>query len=239
MIDEPTLAERLRRTFDVVTTRALDGVAPAPVQFVETQMPKRPSRRGVLVLSGALIVVLVVGGIAWSASRHSARPQVAVSSDSTTTVTQPPPVAVAPLSSRIELPSETIVAGSTMHGTLIIENNTGAPVAQSRCPDDRWQVYITNGVAASGPAPDIAVIYKCDRNPPDLPVGETKLPFTFDASYDHCAPAADSYPPTPKCLPGDNIMPPLPAGDYRVEIKGSPYTGLPKPPVLTVHVVAG
>jgi hypothetical protein len=239
MIDEPTLEERLRRTFDAVTTRALDDVAPAPVHFVETQTPKRPSRRGVLVPSGALIVVLVTGGVVWSASRHSIRPHVAVSGDSTTTVTQLPPVASPPLSSRIELPSDTIVAGSKVHGTLVIENDSGAPVQQSRCPDDRlWGVYLVNAVASSGPPAYGGPGRLCDTTPPELSVGRTTLPFTFDASYNSCAPAGDSFPPTPKCLPG-NLMPPLPAGDYRVEVDHVPYPGVPKPPVLTVHVVAG
>ena len=138
----------------------------------------------------------------------------------------------------LEVSNSTVVAGTTVTVVLVIENATGKPIPQPPCHEsNQWQAFLTNGVAASGPLPTAAVGRACDRNDhTSLPTGETRLAFKTTATYFGCAPAADSYPPTPRCLPG-NRMPPLPAGPYRIETDSSPFIGVPKAAAVSVRVV--
>jgi hypothetical protein len=143
------------------------------------------------------------------------------------------------VTSRLEVESRTIKAGAPVRVFLVIDNRTGYPIRQPVCHSSTdWQAYLTNGHDASGPLP-VASGRLCDRTKPaeSVPIGESRVSYTTHATYFGCAPASDSYPPTPKCLqPGDR-MPPLPAGRYTIAVNESPYVGVPRPAALHAVIV--
>ncbi len=160
-------------------------------------------------------------------------------SPSTTTTARRPSTPRPTVTSHLQVASRTIEAGSAVRVTVVIENHTGRPIGQPAChTSTQWQAYLINGRDASGPLPT-ATALRCDPNMPadSLPVGETRVSFTTHATYFSCASAADSDPPTPRCLPGGS-MPPLPPGTYRIEVDASPYAGVPRPAALATVVVA-
>jgi len=133
-----------------------------------------------------------------------------------------------------------IKAGSAVRVVFIIENETGNAIRQPACHrSTEWQAYLTNGHDASGPLPTATVLQSCDRTKPleSVPTGESRLSYTTHATYFSCANAADSYPPTPKCLEPGGEMPPLPAGRYRIAVNASPYLGVPLPAALHAVIV--
>ena len=122
----------------------------------------------------------------------------------------------------------------------MIDNHSGQPIRQPVCHSaTEWQAYLTNGHDASGPLPTTTGTKLCDRTKPaqSVPTGESRLSYTTHATYFTCANAADSYPPTPRCLEPSGDMPPLPAGPYRIAVNASPYVGVPKPAALAAVIV--
>jgi hypothetical protein len=180
-----------------------------------------------------LLVALSLAGCSHSPGRARG------ASSSTTTAPSTPAVKPPRVTSHLEIASRTIKAGAPVRVSVVIENRTGRPVPQPVChASTEWQAYLTNGHDASGPLPTPTVV-RCDPNKPaePLPVGETRTSFTTRATYYSCANAADSYPPTPRCLEPSGEMPPLPAGTYRIEVNASPYVGVPKPAPLTTVIL--
>jgi hypothetical protein len=161
-------------------------------------------------------------------------------STSTTTPRAPRTAPPPSVTSHLEVASRTIKTGAAVQVFLVIDNRSGQPIPQPRCHrSTEWQAYLTNGHDASGPLPTPAVGERCDVSKPaaSVPMGESRVSYTTRATYSQCANAADSYPPTPRCLkPGDEL-PPLPAGRYRIAVSGSPYVGVPKPAPLDAMIV--
>jgi hypothetical protein len=144
------------------------------------------------------------------------------------------------VTAELEVVSRTIKAGSQVRVTVVIDNRTGDAIPQPACHSDHaWQAYLTNGHDASGPLPVAAIGFACDRSKPAaaVPVGESRLTFTTHATYFSCAQSADSYPPTPRCGKSNTWGPPLPAGQYRIEVTEPPYIGVPSPAPLSARIV--
>ena len=115
------------------------------------------------------------------------------------------------VSSRIDLPSGTLVSGASERGTLVIANHTGHPV--------HWdcaylEVQLTNAR------------WPLERHPTPcgptrtLPVGTTRLHFTLRASRAVCERSCTALPP----------------GTYRTQLLAAPP--FVHPPAVKVHVVA-
>jgi hypothetical protein len=129
---------------------------------------------------------------------------------------------------RIELPSDTIKAGTDEQGTLVIENGTGTAVSVS----DKngcalpWDVLLGNDKVHQ-PLVRTAI---CSAKKGLIPPGETRWTFRLSGSYVACV--------TGGSRPGNELPPcgPLPVGDYRAELVG--LTGVYAVPV-PVHGVAG
>jgi hypothetical protein len=190
----------------------------------------------------ACVLVAVVAALTLAGCRHSSG-QARPASPSTATSTTPP----RRVTSRLEVASRTIKAGSAVTVVLVIENDTGKPIPQPVCHRSTdWQAYLVGGHAISGPLPvasgpvaNRAMATRCDRTkrPDSVPTGESRLSYTTHATYFECAPAPDSYPPTPKCLQPDDEMPPLPPGRYTLTVNESPYVGVPKPQAILAVIV--
>jgi hypothetical protein len=133
----------------------------------------------------------------------------------------------ADLTTRIELPGATFVAGPTVTGTLVVDNNTGKPIT---LPTDAhgcqllWRIALTN---ASIP-PNTAFKAECYRPAKPLASGENRFPFTLVTTYITCTSVA-----------GSGGCPPLPPGRYTAVLVSS--TGVdpfPAPPPARVKLSA-
>jgi hypothetical protein len=178
---------------------------------------------------------LVLGLVTVAACSHGPSTATQARHTPTTPTTAPPDTTRGHVTAHLEVATHVVAAGATFRVVLIIENGTGKPIIQPLCNDpSRWQAFLANGAAASGPLAVPSVARRCQQH--NVPTGETRLAFTVNATYSECAPGADSSPPTPKCLPG-NRMPSLPVGQYRLDTNAAPYLGVPKAVPLNMRVV--
>jgi hypothetical protein len=164
----------------------------------------RPSMR-------LLIIASVLALCGCSASHHRSLP---------TPTTSPVP----PLTTRLELRRTVVVAGGTIAGALIVDNESGGPIHMPMCAG--WEVQIANDEVPA----QAAWVAKCGPGPV-LAAGRHQYPFTATATY-RCGPKP---PPTGPC--GDNGPPPLPSGDYRAVFVQIDMP-IPVPAPAPVRVVA-
>ena len=115
----------------------------------------------------------------------------------------------AKIRARVELPSQTMEAGSTMTGHVVVENDTGFPVRATQCHGYFAVVLTSPDVVAEGGFPACAEGIT-------FPVGESTYPVTIPATYLACTSGAPQGS-TPACL-ANNGPPPLPAGDYEAKL---------------------
>ncbi len=149
-----------------------------------------------------------------------------------TTITRPQRFSV-----RIELPTTSIVAGSTVTGHLVIVNNSGAPLrllsgGRQGCTP-KWAVVLANRKFPAG----FAFTSECGAKPLVVRRGMNRFPFELRASYSHCGGTGVQGAVKPACLPPPIVLPPLPADEYHAVFGGS-LPGLPKPASVPVRVTA-
>ena len=148
--------------------------------------------------------------------------------------TGPPPgagprtaVTQARVSVRVVLPSQTIMAGSSMAGHVLVGNQTGHALHVSGCLS-LFQVLLTS--RAYRPAAAWALCLQRFT----IPAGQTRYPVTVWASYNQCGQGGPRHG-IPACLPGGR-MPPLPPGTYRARLfQARPLAHVP--PAITVRVL--
>jgi hypothetical protein len=141
----------------------------------------------------------------------------------------PPPGA---LTTTIELPSTTLVAGSTVNGSLVVTNHTNETFNLTQGCRPNWVVGLQSGSVRFVPG----FTLECGGDPFFVPPGVSRLPFKLTVTYQGCS--MDPQAATadfPACISGDQ-MPPLPPGAYEaVLVSGT--SALSAPPV-DVQVVA-
>jgi hypothetical protein len=159
------------------------------------------------------VVAAVLFAAACSGGAHHASPSPTTSRRS---------VAARPaLVTRLALRSDSVVAGSPLLGTLVVDNETGAPIREPVC--GAWTVQLANH---SVPVQPISLM-KCGPGPV-FPIGVHHYAFSIPAIY--------PYGVGPPLGPDDG-PPPLAPGDYRaVFVQGA--MKLPAPAPVLVHVVA-
>jgi len=110
------------------------------------------------------------------------------------------------VTARIVLPVTAMAAGSTLSGTVIVENS-GAEFQVTSC-GDYFKLFLTNEHGLNKEAPRRL----CDTTSMTIPTGTSSYPVTLSASYEYC----DEVTGTGyfECLP-DGSPEPLPADDYR------------------------
>ena len=132
------------------------------------------------------------------------------------------------VTARIELPSTTMTAGSTMSGHVVVENNTGHEIraTESRLlPNRALRTPISRGM-----------LWPLCAVPFTIPVGESTYPVTVMAAYATCG--ATPGPDFPKCSATGPSQgpPPLPPGVYQATLfQSSPVVSLPPPIDITVE----
>ena len=197
----------------------------------------------IVIAIGVIAVVAATGNDDGDSASSPARehppttsaPASTTTSSSVASITEPaPPVAAPPtgdspasagsVTARIDLPSHTIAAGSTLSGAVIVENS--GPDLQVTTCGDAFVVVLTND----------SVQY---NNPPrnqclttmTIPTGTSRYPITISGSYASCDEIVGSD--YPSCLPGGGV-PQLPAGEYSSLVLQAPSSPVP----ISVETVA-
>jgi hypothetical protein len=111
----------------------------------------------------------------------------------------------ASLPARVILPSRTMMAGSSLSGYVLVDNNTGHAVHTYGC-GALFQVLLISSHYRT------PVAWLTCLQPFVIPVGESRYPAPVRASYSECSQGRPQRGFRP-CLPGGR-PPPLPPGDY-------------------------
>jgi hypothetical protein len=175
----------------------------------------------------ALVAVAIAGGAVWRYADQRDTIRVSASDP-----TNPLPGQDSAVTTRIEVP-ETIVSGSQVEGTIVIDNNTGADITIPAC-GPMWYIALTN----TSHGPDMGFAEPC-LPPLVIGVGQSRLPSAIATSFSGCVEAPNIGDNLQECVNGG--APPLPAGEYTAILVGNhkdPLPGIPTPASVTVRVVA-
>ena len=184
-----------------------------------------------------------------STTPTNARPAASSTATSTTVASSNARVHVS-----LDLPSPSIMSGKRVNATLVIQNDTGAPVSSDSCVPPGESVLGQIGLTTYPPpttpppttttsAPDAStsstglVISEGGCLGPThemVGVGTTRVPFVLEASSSLCQLAPAPQLQVDVCLPGGT---PLRPGTYYVSYDW--YGGNLPTPIITVSVVAG
>jgi hypothetical protein len=140
--------------------------------------------------------------------------------------TTPAPGQPPALSARVVLPSDTMPAGSSMTGQVLVNNNTGHAVHVAGCLA-LFQVVLASGTYRP------AVAWATCLQQFTIPVGQTRYRVTLRASYSQCS-QGRPRDGLGACLP-DGRMPPLPPGTYYARLFQARKL-VPVSPAVTVRV---
>ena len=201
---------------------------------------------------GALVVAAACGSSAKPASAPpvatttTGRAPASSSTTSTTDASQNPRVHVS-----LVLPAPGIVSGTQVHATLVIENDTGAPILSDACQPPGESV-LGQMQLTTYPPPTIPPPTTTTTRPPNAStsstvilgheggcvgpthvmagVGTSRVPFLLEASTSLCQLAPAAQLQVHACLPGGT---PLAPGTYYISYDW--YGRLPTP-TITVRV---
>mgnify|MGYP005814740029 CR=1 FL=1 len=213
----------------------------------------RPGRGRVLVAVAAGVVLLLVAGALLV--RRGGDEGVDDVED-VETVSPPETTVVEPLRARLELSATTVAAGTAIEGVVILDNDTGEAFEVDGC----GSLYAA-GLASDTMPASIAVPYCLSKLA--VPAGESRHPVSIPTTYLSCIRAEERAdvaanvddPETaatilaqPDCVvdpdtvppPGETIAyvpPPLPPGQYRVEVLAP--SGVPAPEPVDVTLTEG
>jgi hypothetical protein len=135
---------------------------------------------------------------------------------------------------RIEIPSRSLPAGTTMAGELIIDNSTGLPRSLNDANGCQTGYAIVLGNDQI--PPNALFTQACVHKPAAIPVGESRFPFILRATYPFCGAPVEGALRILLCLPGGG-PPPLPAGLYYATFVDN-GTHLPPPQPVAIRVSA-
>jgi hypothetical protein len=139
------------------------------------------------------------------------------------------------LSARLEFPVTTFTAGTTVHGTLIVENHTkyDVTVEKSGCKTT-WEVTLTNARVPNNLVNDLM----CSTGRTVFTPGTNRLPFDVITTYSTCT-EGNASPRIVRCLPNRG-EPLLPAGEYHavLDIFSEGERAFPSAPDVLVQLVA-
>lgn len=139
----------------------------------------------------------------------------------------PPPGA---LSTRIELPTRTLVSGSTVGGALVVTDHTDRSYNLTQGCRPYWAVGLQSATIPFNPA----VPAICGLSPFWIHPGDNRLPFTLAVRYQACSSGPSGAAMAP--CGGGGALPPLPPGRYQVVlVSGTPSLSAP---AVDVDVVA-
>lgn len=179
----------------------------------------------------SVVALTVLAGAAATASALTSPGPTSGSPSSLLTATSPPAGA---LTIRIRLPSTTLVAGATVHGTLVVTNHTHTTFNLTHGCRPHWGVGLGSSTIPFSPA----FTTECASAPLLVPPGVNRLPFTLFVTYLRCLMSGTgSTPDFPACVNG-NQMPPLPPGRYQAQLVSETPALSAAPVEVTVVAVA-
>ncbi|MEQ1699406.1 MAG: hypothetical protein ABMA25_04810 [Ilumatobacteraceae bacterium] len=210
----------------------LDVATELAATRVSTDAPLARGRQHRLlpVMVGIVCGVVVVAALA---ATNSTGPRTG-STESMPTTTN---TAAGQVTAHFEFTSNELVAGDTLDGWLVIDNDTGHDIdtRDDGCAP-KWGASLTN----AGVPPAAGFTWECLTDPAKSTItqGITRLPVAVSASYSECTRdpiASDSG--MLACLPPPaSSAPPLPAGEYQAVFVGN-LPGVPTPAPVAITVV--
>ena len=183
-------------------------------------MLRRGSAEGAVAVGLALLLAACTSG----GNPSSSPPTTARAIPATAQPTAPPVASSrpqAPLSARIVLPSNTMTAGSSISGQVIVDNNTGRAIHGGDCGSPFAVALGSDTVKPSVAWPQCLESFT-------VPTGQSSWPVTVTARYSECGGGIR------RCTNGR--PPSLPPGYYRAMLFQSPHL-VPSPTPITVHVM--
>lgn len=172
---------------------------------------------GLAVLAGAAVLASVLP------TAGCGRPAAAPGAPGPASAISRPPT----LSARLLLPSQTMAAGSSMTGQVLVENHTGHAIHTFGCLS-LFQVALASGSYL----PTVAWASCLQRF--TIPAGQARYRVTVTANYSQCSQSRPRHG-LRACLPGGR-MPPLPPGTYHARLyQARPLVRVP--PAITVRVM--
>ena len=140
------------------------------------------------------------------------------------------------LSSYLELPSPTFVAGSTVHGNLEIDNTTDHPITLERPGQCRIKWGVT--LVAPGGTAHMTFTQECSNGRTVLQPGVNRFPFVLSTIAAECRDVRSQGPGTAPLCGIDHNPPPLPPGRYEAVLVSSTPGLLPDAPRVTIQLTA-
>jgi hypothetical protein len=130
---------------------------------------------------------------------------------------------------QIELAPNEVTAGTTIHGQVVVTNNTGAAISATGC-QSLFQV------ALSSPTYTPQILWLSCAQTMSIPVGTSSYPVTIETRLLGCVHGPETHNSSefPLCVNGQ--APPLPAGDYEARLYQSPQV-VPDPDPVHVRVL--
>jgi hypothetical protein len=134
------------------------------------------------------------------------------------------------LTDRLVLQQTHVTAGTPIKGTLVVTYRGRVPINLSHGCRPSYTVVVTNHRLP----PEVAFASDCHVAPFIIRPGQNRLAVTVLTTYLSCSQvASQATSRRPACLPGLQIMPPLPPGRYEAVLVGA---GLPLPAPTPVPV---
>jgi hypothetical protein len=132
---------------------------------------------------------------------------------------------IAGITARLELPSKTMTAGSTLSATVVVRNTTAAEITAFGC---HYWFQVLLGDARYQPPVDWLA---CGPQPFPIPPGTSRYRTTIAAIYLSCSPSGSGD----RVCGRDGRPPPLPTGKYKARLYQSTAV-VPGPKPVMVRV---
>jgi hypothetical protein len=118
-----------------------------------------------------------------------------------------PPSTGTGITARLVFSKQTVESGGTLSGELVVDNETGQPVAFGGTCATLWAVTLRSESIPNAPA-----FYLPCKPTEKFSVGRTTFPFSVQANFNMCGPPG--LPGSPSCST-DGAPAPLPPGSYQ------------------------
>jgi hypothetical protein len=228
MIDEPTVAERVRRAYAAVASQISDPSDTEVPFHAGDGTPVRHTHR--VTVAVTVIVVLITFGTGVAVLHHrSSRPLVVTTPAPSTPLSVPAtrPRHAVPVIARVVLPSRTMITGSTVNAKVVIDNHTGHALTATGCLS-LFQIVLSNANVHQ------QILWPSCAQRFVIPTGTSSYPVKISVTYLQCSNTGRPQGTIPTCEHGP---PPLPQGDYQARLFQNGRVA-PTPPPVSVHVVA-
>jgi hypothetical protein len=208
--------------------RRLRDYRPEPtpdVMEIERRRSRRRRRRSVAGAAGVVVLAGAVIALALALTAGPAKQRVVTSPTATTAAaptTSPPVTAAAEKATfTITLDHTTVPAGTTIHGVVTVDNETGAPLP---IPGGKCNGWPTVGLS-NDKVSYIPVSGGVGCGLFAVPVGQSRYPITVLTTYTSCTQTPADEPSSDPVCP-DGVLPALPASTYHTVVEEAAGMGV-------------